>query len=63
MAEKQAQANKLLDNSLTSQLIQYTMVNKLSENVSVMMVPPGMNFIMDKSMFPSKKGKEEKEKK
>jgi len=51
MAQKQAKANEVLNASLTANLIQYTMINKLSDKISVMMIPPGQGFIMDKSML------------
>lgn len=46
LAQKQAEANELLTKSMTSQLIQYRMVEKLAPNVSVMMVPAGQPLLM-----------------
>ncbi len=46
VAEKQAEANRKLSASLTLQLIQYTAIQKLSENVQVIMLPSGQNIIL-----------------
>lgn len=51
MATKEAQANEMLMKSLTPTLIQYFGIQKLNPNVSVMMVPPNIPFIMDSSMM------------
>ncbi len=47
LAEGQAKANDLLNKSITPALVQYNLVNKLSPNVKVMMLPSGQNFILD----------------
>ncbi len=46
VAEKQAEANHQLSQSLTPALIQYAMIQKLSDNIQVMILPPGQNFIL-----------------
>lgn len=46
LAEKQAEANRKLAESITPTLIQYQAVQKLAPNVSVMMVPQGANMLM-----------------
>ncbi len=46
VAEKQAEANLKLSQSLTPALIQYTMVQRLSDKIGVMILPPGQNFIL-----------------
>lgn len=53
-AEKQAEANKKLAASITPEYIQYIFANKLSPNVSVMLVPSGQQFILGPDML--KKG-------
>lgn len=45
-AEKQAEANRKLAQSITSEYIQYIFASKLAPNVSVMMVPTGQQFIL-----------------
>lgn len=55
-AEKQAEANRKLTESLSPTLIQYIFATKLSPNVNVMMVPSGQNFILDANVLsPAKK--------
>lgn len=51
LAEKQAEANQKLSASLTPQLIQYTMIQKLAPDIRVMILPSGQNFILDSDMF------------
>jgi regulator of protease activity HflC (stomatin/prohibitin superfamily) len=46
LAEKQADANRKLAESITPALIQYQTVQKLAPNVSVMMVPANANLLM-----------------
>jgi prohibitin 2 len=46
-AEKEAEANRKLAASLTSELVRYAMVQKLSDKIQVMMLPSGQNFILD----------------
>lgn len=50
-AEKQAEANRQLAQSITPEYIQYLFASKLAPNVSVMMVPSGQPFIMGADMF------------
>lgn len=54
-AQKQARANRLLNNSLTSQLVAYEYVQKLAPNVTVLGLPIGPNgtpqFILPGSIF------------
>jgi regulator of protease activity HflC (stomatin/prohibitin superfamily) len=47
VAEGQSDANKLLNASLSENVIRYTMIQKLAPNVNVMMVPSGNQFIFD----------------
>lgn len=47
VARKQAEANAMLSRSITQELIQYQMMQKLSPNISVMMIPAGQQFIME----------------
>lgn len=44
-AKKQAEANRELSASITPELVQYLMVQKLAPNVNVMMIPTGQQFI------------------
>lgn len=47
LATKQAEANKILSESLTPEYLQYQYVTKLAPNVRVMMVPAGQNLMLD----------------
>lgn len=47
VAAKQAQANDTLSASLTPQLIQYALIQKLGDQIEVMILPSGQNFILD----------------
>ena len=51
VANKQAEANKKLAQSITPELTQYIFATKLAPNVSVMMVPSGQQFIMGSDML------------
>ena len=51
VAQKQAEANRELNASLTPGLIQYTLVQKLAPNVQVMLLPAGQEFILDSSLL------------
>ena len=46
-ALKQAEANKELAKSLTSNLIQYSLIDKLGDQIKVIVVPSGQNFLFD----------------
>lgn len=46
-ADKQAEANKKLSESLSPAFLQYLAITKLSPNVSVMMVPPSQGLLFD----------------
>lgn len=50
-AEKQAEANRKLAESITPEYIQYLFASKLAPNVSVMMVPSGQQFILSPDTF------------
>ena len=51
-AEKQAEANIKLSKSITPELIQYQMIQKLSDKIQVIILPAGQNFILDpKNLF------------
>lgn len=53
-AKGDAEANRLLSNSLTPQIIQYTMIQKLSDKIQVIMLPSGNGLIIDpKSLLNS----------
>ena len=54
-AQKQAQANRELAASLTPALIQYTMIQHLSPNIEVMILPAGQNFMLNSDMLKKKK--------
>jgi prohibitin 2 len=57
-AEKEAEANRKLAASLTPELVQYSLVQKLSDKIQVMMLPAGQNFILDSGMLkPTKAAK------
>lgn len=60
VAEKQAEANKKLTESLSPELIQYTMVQKLSDKIQVLMIPPGANFILGSEILKKKDDGEKK---
>lgn len=47
LAQGQADANALISASLTSELLEYTAIQKLNPNVSVMLVPAGNGLILD----------------
>jgi regulator of protease activity HflC (stomatin/prohibitin superfamily) len=50
-ANKQAEANRALAASITPELVQYQMVQKLAPTVQTIMLPVGSPFILDKSML------------
>jgi regulator of protease activity HflC (stomatin/prohibitin superfamily) len=50
-AERQAAANKKLSESLSSELIQYTMISKLSDKIEVMILPAGQSFMLSPEML------------
>lgn len=50
-AEAQAKANRLLNKSLSPQLIQYTAIKTLSPGVSTILLPSNSNFILPNSIF------------
>jgi regulator of protease activity HflC (stomatin/prohibitin superfamily) len=54
-AEKEAEANRKLAESLTPNLLQYTLINKLAGNVNVIMMPAGQNFILDPGILKEQK--------
>lgn len=51
VARKQAEANALLSASLTPQLVQYSLIQKLGDKIQVMILPSGQNFILDADML------------
>ena len=55
IAEKQAEANKKLSESLTPELVQYSLIQKLGDKIEVMILPAGQNFILDSSMLRKEK--------
>ncbi len=54
VAGNQAEANQKLAASLTPALIQYTMIQKLSDQIQVMLLPAGQNFMLDPSALLKK---------
>lgn len=55
-AKAQAEANRLLQLSLTPELLQYTLIQKLAPGISTIILPAGQNFILDpKSLVPAAK--------
>lgn len=50
-ANKQAEANRALAASITPELVQYQMVQKLAPTVQTIMLPAGAPFILDKTMM------------
>lgn len=54
-AKAQAEANRLLQLSLTPELLQYTLIQKLAPTIQTMILPTGQNFILDpKSLVGAK---------
>lgn len=51
VAAKQAEANNLLANSLSDQLIRYALVQKLGDQIKVILLPPGQDFILGESLL------------
>ena len=51
VAKKQAEANDKLSASLTPQLIQYSLIQKLGDDIKVIILPTGQNFILDSSIL------------
>jgi len=47
LAEGQAKANELLSASLTDQILQYQYIQKLTDKITVMLLPSGTNSIFD----------------
>ena len=47
VAEKQAEANTKLSASLTPELVQYALIQKLGDQIKGMILPAGQNFILD----------------
>ena len=46
-AQGQAQANKLVNDSLTDRVLQYQYIQKIVDKVQVMLIPGGQNFLLD----------------
>lgn len=46
-ADAQAKVNRQIAQSITPELIQYNLVNKLSPSISTVILPDGQNFILD----------------
>ena len=51
VAAKQAEANKMLAESITPAYVQYLFATKLAPNVNVMMVPSGQQFMLGPDAF------------
>ena len=53
-ATGQAEANRLLQQSLSDELIRYTLIQKLAPTINTMILPDGQSFILDpKALAPS----------
>jgi regulator of protease activity HflC (stomatin/prohibitin superfamily) len=53
-AEAQAKANDLLQQSLTPELIQYTLIQKLAPTIQTIVLPSGQSFILDPNALIAK---------
>ena len=54
LATGQAEANRLLSESLSPELIQYTAITKLNDKISVILLPSTGNFLLDtKGLLPT----------
>lgn len=51
VARSQAEANRLLSESLTQELVQYSLIQKLADDIRVIIVPAGQSFIFDSEML------------
>lgn len=51
VAEKQAEANEKLSASLTPELIQYSLIQKLADDIRVIILPAGQSFILDSDVL------------
>ena len=64
VAEAQAEANALINASLTDKVIQYALVQKLGDDIRVIVLPSGQEFILGEEVLgknigevaPDKKG-------
>lgn len=54
VAEAQAKANELVNSTLTSRVIQYALVQKLAEDINVIIVPTGQEFIFGENILGKK---------
>jgi len=53
VAEKQAEANRKLSESIDDRLVRYTLVQKLGPNIKVMILPAGQEFILGSDVLAS----------
>ncbi len=60
VAEKQAEANHKLSESLTPEFVQYALIQKLSDKIEVMILPAGQNFILSPEALKRAPGEKEK---
>ena len=51
IADAQAEANDLINGTLTDQIIQYSLVQELGEDIRVIVVPSGQQFILGEAIF------------
>lgn len=63
VAERQAEANRKLSESLTPVLVQYAMVQKLSDKIQVMILPSGPSLLVNASDMLKESAPKEKDKK
>lgn len=47
LAKGQSESNNLINTSLSDKVLQYQLINKLSDKINVMLVPSGNGFILD----------------
>ncbi len=50
-ARGEAEANRLISESISPQIIQYTWIQRLSDKIQIMMIPSDQPFILDPSKF------------
>jgi regulator of protease activity HflC (stomatin/prohibitin superfamily) len=46
-AQGEAESNRLISESLSSEILQYTMIEKLADDIKIIILPSGQNFILD----------------
>ncbi|MDD4614962.1 MAG: SPFH domain-containing protein, partial [Caldisericia bacterium] len=46
-AQGEAESNRLISESLSPEILQYTMIEKLADDIKIIILPSGQNFILD----------------